>query len=260
MNNPLGISVSAVNRALIPEYAAAGFSVVEISPKAAPFEELRAFCEGTAEEIAKSGMGLWSLHLPFGRQLDISAPEEEKRAAALEALFPVVELARSLGAKTLVVHGSSEPNEDAERPARMEACASSLDELNRAAGELNLALENLPRTCIGRVAEEVVSLSGHCAGICFDVNHLLMESHEEFLRAAASRVITTHLSDYDGVDERHWLPGRGIVPYKLVRDTLLRAGYTGPFLFELGAPEGRPYPPAEVISAWERLTLADGKE
>ncbi len=60
-----------------------------------------------------------------------------------------------------------------------------------------------------------------------------MESHAAFLARLAPRVIQTHLSDYDGIDERHWLPGKGIVPFGLVADSLQQAGYRGPYLFEL---------------------------
>ena len=252
MNNPLGISINAANCDLMNEYAAAGFRVAEISPRDQPFEGLRAFCEQAAEKVVKSGMKVWSVHLPFSRALDLSQLDPKGREQAVAHQCRVIELAGSLGAQTLVVHGSAEPNEDSERAARLAASAESLEILNRAAGEMRLAVENLPRTCIGRVAEEAVALAGHCAGLCFDVNHLLMQSHADFLQLAAPKVITTHLSDYDGVDERHWLPGMGVVPFRLVRDRLLEAGYTGPFLFELRTPEDGPYKPGAVVAAWEK--------
>ncbi len=254
MTNPLGISVGLKNWSLLPDYAAAGIEAVEISLPGAPIDDLRAFaCEAYAL-LRKSGMTLWSVHLPFGRKLDISATEETERLRVIEELKLSVDLARGLGAQALVVHGSSEPNEESSRPARMEACAKSLRALQAYAGGIKLAVENLPRTCIGRAGWEVARLSDACAGICFDVNHLLIEDHAAFLNAAEKRVITTHLSDYDGVDERHWLPGMGIVPWKPVHDRLLAAGYRGPFLFELGLNENKePYDPALVVSTWKKL-------
>lgn len=254
MANPLGISVNPNNWQLLPRYAAAGMEVVEISLPLAPIDELRLFaCEAYAL-LRQSGLALWSVHLPFGRRLDISNPDEAARAQALEELGLSIDLARGLGAKTLVVHGSSEPNAEESRPARMEACARSLKALQDKAGGMRLAVENLPRTCIGRAGWEAAKLSECCAGVCFDVNHLLMEDHSAFLDAVEGKVITTHLSDYDGVDERHWLPGMGVVPWKLVHDRLLAAGYQGPFLFELGLnAEKKPYDPAEVVAAWRGL-------
>ncbi|MBQ8955227.1 MAG: sugar phosphate isomerase/epimerase [Clostridia bacterium] len=254
MSNPLGISVGLNNYHLLPQYAAAGIEVVEISLPGAPIDELRLFaCEAYAL-LRQSGMTLWSVHIPFGRRLDISAPEEAERARVIGELKPTIDLARGLGAKTLIIHGSSEPNAEESRPARMEACARSLRELQDYARGMSLAVENLPRTCIGRAGWEVARLSEACAGICFDVNHLLIEDHAAFLDAVERKVITTHLSDYDGVDERHWRPGMGIVPWKLVRDRLLAAGYAGPFLFELGLDaEKKPYDPERVVAAWRAL-------
>ena len=253
--NPLGISVGLGNYKLLPDYARAGFEVVEISVPFKPFEERRAFALAAFEELKAAGLTLWSYHLPFARELDISALDEDKRAAVIRELTQDIELARSLGAKTLVVHGSSEPNPDDERAARMETCAKSLEALQAIAGDMKLAVEDLPRTCIGRTGEEMAVLGTHCAGVCFDVNHLLRESHEAFMAHAAKLVITTHLSDYDGVDERHWLPGMGVVPWKQIYDGLLAVGYAGPFLFELGVDPAtkQPYAPEAIIAAWNRV-------
>ena len=253
--NPMGISVGMNTWPLLPDYARAGFEVVEISLPFRPFEERRDFALKAFDALKAAGMTLWSVHLPFARELDISELDEAKRTAIIKELTRDIELARSLGAKTLVVHGSSEPNPDEERPARMVACAKSLDELQAIAGDMALAVEDLPRTCIGRTGEEMAVLGKHCAGVCFDVNHLLRESHETFMRHAAKLVITTHLSDYDGVDERHWLPGMGVVPWKQVYDGLMAVGYTGPFLFEIGYDPAtkQPYAPDSIIPAWKKV-------
>ena len=49
MNNPLGISVGLNNWELLPQYAAAGIEVVEISLPGKPIDELREFaCEAYA--------------------------------------------------------------------------------------------------------------------------------------------------------------------------------------------------------------------
>ena len=251
--NKLGISINQTNVEMIPAYAAAGFEVMEISLPNKPADELAAFGRRALELAREADIELWSVHIPFGRELDISAPDEEKRLTALSLLLPAIKLAKEWGAQVIVVHGSSEPNEDASRPARILACAKSLAEIQTLAGSIRVALENLPRTCIARDAAETVPLSKYCAGICFDVNHLLSQSHEEFMSAAAPLIITTHLSDYDFVDERHWMPGAGLVPWKQVYDTLTAAGYTGPWLFELGRnPDGTNFDPVAVLDSWAR--------
>lgn len=81
----------------------------------------------------------------------------------------------------------------------------------------------------------------------------VMEDHESFMKQAAPFIITTHLSDYDGEDEKHWMPGAGVVPWKLVYDKMTEAGYQGPWLFELGcAADGNPLDPFAVLSSWKK--------
>lgn len=48
---------------------------------------------------------------------------------------------------------------------------------------------------------------------CFDTNHLLTQSLEDYLQALAGRIATLHVSDYDFVDEKHVLPGEGKVAW-----------------------------------------------
>lgn len=68
---------------------------------------------------------------------------------------------------------------------------------------------------IGRTSAEMLRPIGGCteAMVCFDTNHLLLESHADFIGALGDRIATIHLSDYDGRDERHWLPGRGVIDW-----------------------------------------------
>ena len=251
--NKLGISINMGNVEMLPAYAAAGFEVMEISLPNQSAEANRAFGEQALALAKEAGVGLWSVHIPFARELDLSNPDEALRLKALELLQPSVDLAKEWGAQVIVVHGSSEPNEDASRGARIIACARSLKALQQEAGSIRVALENLPRFCLARISGEVVPLSKNCAGICFDVNHLLIQSHESFLEQAAPEIITTHLSDYDMVNERHWMPGAGVVPWKLIYDTLMAAGYEGPWLFELGRnPDGTNFDPVAVLDSWAK--------
>ena len=79
--NPFGISVGMNTYRLLPEYARAGFEVVEICLPFKPFEERRAVALAAFDAVKAAGLTLWSVHLPFARELDISELDEEKRAA-----------------------------------------------------------------------------------------------------------------------------------------------------------------------------------
>ena len=88
--------------------------------------------------------------------------------------------------------------------------------------------------------------------MCFDVNHLLIESHKEFLRVAGHLVATLHISDYDFVNERHWLPGEGKIDWVALADGLDAIGYTDAFTYELGF-RGNP----KYVARSRDLTPAD---
>lgn len=79
----------------------------------------------------------------------------------------------------------------------------------------------------------VLTDSGKNAVICLDVNHLLIESHKDFIEKVDPYIITTHLSDYDGIDERHWLVGEGCIDWVELIGLLRQQEYLGRFLFEL---------------------------
>ena len=95
-----------------------------------------------------------------------------------------------------------------------------------------MAVEDLPRGCLGNSSSDFEWLVANVPDIkiCYDTNHLLGEESHAFAERFAPYIANIHVSDYDGVDERHWMPGRGIVE---VIDILMRSGYDGPFMYEV---------------------------
>ena len=70
-------------------------------------------------------------------------------------------------------------------------------------------------------------------GLCFDTNHLLYQSHEDYLKAVAKgKIKTVHLSDYDFADERHLIPGKGLIDNKALWAGIKENGYDGIMMFE----------------------------
>ena len=100
----------------------------------------------------------------------------------------------------------------------MECAKRTLAALADFAAQFNavIAVENLPRTCLGRDSKDILELlSAHDAlRVCYDTNHLLGEDAVRFIEAVGDKIITTHVSDYDFLNERHWLPGEGKVNWQ----------------------------------------------
>lgn len=263
----LGTSTSIFGRPLDVDAAftaleRAGFDVIELYCNTGAFDPTdRAAVRALQSRLARSTVQVWSLHAPFSRQLDISLPDEGARAHALEADRDTIALAGELGASLVVVHPSSEPIADEMRAARLAQARESLMELAQAADRagVRLTVEILPRSCLGHSVEELEALldglPAH-VGVCLDANHLPDGAQlPSAVRRLGPRILTLHLSDYDDVDERHWLPGTGTVDWRALRASLEAVGYQGPWLYEVRSRYQDPLADAAMLAgnfaAWQ---------
>ena len=219
----------------LASYRAAGLTVMEISDRV---EGYACFDYERARTLADQyGIKLHSMHLPFMpfTQIDISSPLLADNT--VEYYRELIEKGASIGIKIFVLHPSGEPIKDEERSLRMETAKKTLARLAEIAStnDAVIAVENLPRTCLGKNSAEIAELlSAHEAlRACFDTNHLLSEPLADFMRNINNRIITTHISDYDFVNERHWLPGEGKINWQEILSILTEIGYQGPWIYEL---------------------------
>jgi len=216
------------------ECADAGITAVEVS--AAYAEDFPAI----AKEAAACGIELWSTHLRFSHEWDIS--HETYTESTLTLHEEHLRKAAAAGFKLAVVHPSAEPIADEDRRARLMKSRESLLRLAAFAKALGmrLAVENLPRTCLGHTSGDInYLLTGNPdLGVCLDTNHLLIEDNLNFIRRLGKRIITLHVSDYDFIDERHLLPGDGKNDWPAIMRALAEAGYEGPWMHEVSAGKG----------------------
>jgi sugar phosphate isomerase/epimerase len=226
----------------------AGIDYAELGLRAPQFygdtSEREEFCRVIKEAASQAEVTIWSIHIPYGKAWDISDPSETVRQEVIKRHQKLFEIFAILQPKKSVIHPSYEPNPPEEREARFEACRKSLAILAPEAESygVELVIENLPRTCLGNSSEEILWLleGMESLGVCCDVNHLLIETPQEFIQKVGSKITTLHISDYDGIDEKHWPLGKGIIEWNLVLESLLQAGYSGPFLLEYGdSPENK---------------------
>lgn len=54
----------------------------------------------------------------------------------------------------------------------------------------------------------------------------------KFAEKFCEKICTVHISDYDGIDERHWIPGQGIIDFKTIHNILAENGFNAPLMFE----------------------------
>ena len=221
----------------------AGIGSVEISPRFGNEEHLD--WEDIKAQAELAGITINSYHLPYKGWYTISDPDEQRRQEVVANNIRLMRLAAKAGARYMVVHPSTEPIAEEDRPLQMAQSQKSLRALSDAAEELGVvvAVEDLPRTCLGRdVADMKKLLSADSRlRVCFDVNHLLRGSHEEFVRELGDKIVTLHISDYEFGDECHFVPGVGKIDWKALVQLLEGADYSGVFMYEVsfGAFEKR---------------------
>lgn len=212
------------------------------------------------ENVDRVGLTVRSIHIPFGRRWDISDLDDKVRAGAIEGCARYFELKDLFGAKIFVLHPSYEPIKTEDRLQRIENCIDSLKQLAPIAKAKGVcvAVEDLPRTCLANTAEETIRLVDAAGDpesirVCFDSNHLLKETPESFVEKVGKRIVTVHMSDYDGIDEKHWLPFEGVIDWQAVIAALLKTSYPGPFVFETERFKDRIASPKEIYATWLRV-------
>lgn len=212
--------------------------------------------ESELDVAATTGLKLNAVHIPFGPRWDFSDLDEAKRADAVLRAINLIKRIDPYKPFGYVVHGSFEPIADGDRNAKIAALVRSLGEL-KAATNSAICVEDLPRTCLGNTAAELSAIVAAAdVKVCLDVNHFLKEKPEEAIPVLGKRIATTHVSDYDFIDERHLLPKRGKIEWNAVIAALEKVGYAGAFNYESeGTPAEKAKNHKELFSDYNAKTL-----
>lgn len=235
---PFGLSVHEkhLNRKYFEACRAAGVYSVELSCNSPHYYEKMDW-DAVCSMITECGIVIRSVHLPFAQTINIASLTESDRTATVQLYRFVMEKAASHGISLIVLHPSSEPIADADRPIAMRYAMDNLRLLAdfAASKDVTIAVENLPRTCLGRNSEEMQMLLSVDDRLrsCFDTNHLLSQSLADYVREIGDRIVTLHVSDYDFINERHLLPGELDIDWVELMDLLDEIHYPGVFHYEV---------------------------
>lgn len=218
-----------------------------------------AYAKRVFKEAKDAGIKVWSTHVPYAVENDISNPDDTHRRTAISRVKEYIDLAIHMQAKHVVLH-ASETIEESTREIRISKARQSLQELSaymKGKG-VSLAIESLPPDFMGNSSRELLRLTEGIenVGICFDTNHLVPEKGEDFVQAVGSRITTVHISDFDGSQQKHWMPGRGAINWTKVIDELVESGYKGPFMYEVVRREGEQHTFKDLKGNYEMLKKA----
>lgn len=187
-------------------------------------------------EVLKVGIPVNGIHISFGRRWDISDLDDEKRCETVKKISEIFEKTSVLNPYCYIIHPSFEPVADDERYEKIESLKRSIRTLSEKTDRI-IALETIPRTCLMNTSREAIDIIDDLdlpnVKICIDVNHFLYERSEDAAKALGTRIATTHISDHDYVDERHWIPKRGKIDWMRLISAFESVGYTGVFNYEV---------------------------
>lgn len=182
---------------------------------------------------------IWSMHLPYApfETIDPTSSDATIKTHTFDLFCSLIEKGSLIGINKFVVHPSKEPIKDEERVVRLKNSAEFLSDLADFAEKYSavICVEDLPRSCIGNCSDELLFIlsKNDKLRVCFDTNHLLSEGILDFIEKIGDKIVTVHVSDFDFVNERHWMPGEGDIDWQSLYNKLLSKGYNGVWMYEL---------------------------
>lgn len=200
----------------------------------------------------KAGIKIWSVHMPFSPQIDLSLADEAGRKEVVALHLKMLEFCAILKPRIILFHPSYFLGRN-ERELRKSQLIKSANELNPAIRKIRctMVVENmLGKEVVVKgglrewplcrdVAEtrDVMSKLPESIGSAIDFNHI--KNPQELILAMGRRLKTVHVADGDGLKECHYFPcsGEGQNDWNAILSVLDKVGYKGPFLYECKIPD-----------------------
>ncbi len=243
-------------------FAAAGLKHMVFSPLSLmKMGDDKNYCREMLNQSQQCGISLRDAHAPHGTFDSLGVPVPIDVVAG--TLLTAIEISGTHGVKTLTIHAGrtrriNEYSADCgeflhvDLPAAQERILRTLDILLPAAEKNNviLALENLflPTSTADFLTPIVGKINSPFLGLCYDSGHALLVEKQpgkvsddiamwircgweddtvEFqdfqLEIMKNQVVTTHLHDNDGKNDRHLTPGDGVADWGHIIKTLKAA-------------------------------------
>lgn len=193
-----------------------------------------------------AGIEIWSVHMPFGKNIDLSLTDEAERQKVVILDKKILEFCRILKPKIILFHPSYFLGLN-EREVHINQLIKSALELNIEVMDMKstMVIENMlgfelkvddnRERPLCRTVEETAAIMKRLPESIYsaiDMNHI--KNPEKLILVMGKRLKSVHISDGNGKKECHYFPcsGEGENNWVEIFAALQDARYNGPFMYE----------------------------
>jgi sugar phosphate isomerase/epimerase len=216
-----------------------------------PEEELvaKGKTELMPELIRSRGLFLEYVHAPDIGCNDVWSGSDVKRGEWMRVYRSYVDLCRRHEIPFLVMHVSQSKGEQPEKP--IEEGLVAISDLVRIAEDsgVKIAVENTMQPVLLDLIFSNIQFDH--LGFCYDTSHDFLYSPEPgaLLDKWGQRLMVTHLADNDGAQDRHWLPGLGVLNWEVITRFLPRKTYEGCLTLEVFSKDQENEPATDFMTS-----------
>ena len=204
------------------------------------------------QAVLDEGLIVNSVHMPFARFNYISSHDDEVRLFVLNEFCKIIEICDKYNPKHYVFHSKTKDKTEPYWDMRKAALKDSFSKMI-ATTKNNVCMENMVSSFPNNVADMVGFLEEiEGAKCCIDMNHFLRDKVEDAIPALGKWLKAVHVSDYDGIYEKHCFPKQGVNDWMKIIGALEKVGYQGAFTYEVYR-EKYGYTYADIRKNYEEL-------
>jgi sugar phosphate isomerase/epimerase len=199
--------------------------------------------------IRSRGLFLDYVHAPDIGCNDLWSESATKRGEWMRTYRSYVDLCQRHSISLMVMHVSQSKGEQPES-LTSEGLRAIMD-LAKAAedSDVKIAIEN---TMLPALLDLIFSnIQSDHLGFCYDTSHDFLYSPNPgaLLERWGHRLMVTHLADNDGVLDRHWLPGLGVLNWEEIMIWLPGKTYQGSLTLEVFPKDQENEPAPDFIAS-----------
>ena len=251
----------------LPMIKEAGFSHISLGANTEHADYLSVPVRKTIKSMIRdNGLAICSVHVPFGKALDISSPDSSISDGTIETYKRCIEAAQLLGAGIVIFHPTRYMRFD-DIELRKRTITRNVERVlgSAGSGDVQLAVENdrfEPSNDV--LAHSLDEINDARYGFCYDSSHdNLVGTTFTLLEKYGSRLRATHISDNRGEEDDHLLPFEGSYDWPGFYTLFSRIPYAGIFLLEVEMRESMFKQPEvflrEAFDRGERILHSCGK-